>query len=71
MLVAAHLEVSCAVLASKLTPACQLCLTTLLLLLLLLQVGLGDLTDSPAYNGGHQPYNEPWVSDTAAAGEAY
>ncbi|WIA15217.1 hypothetical protein OEZ85_001895 [Tetradesmus obliquus] len=25
------------------------------------KVGLGDLTDSPAYNGGHQPYNEPWI----------
>ncbi|KAF6264122.1 hypothetical protein COO60DRAFT_220181 [Scenedesmus sp. NREL 46B-D3] len=25
------------------------------------KVGLGDLTDTPAYNGGHQPYNEPWI----------
>jgi hypothetical protein len=44
----------------------HLCFNVLTQVLLLLQVGLGDLTDTPAYNGGHQPYNEPWVSATAA-----
>ncbi|KAF8060590.1 NLE1 [Scenedesmus sp. PABB004] len=31
-----------------------------------LSLGLGDLTDGPGYNGGHEPWDEAWIYDPAA-----
>lgn len=41
--------------------ACAVLLTPPPQLLPCMQVGLGDLTDSPSYNGGHEPYAVPWI----------